>query len=103
MNTSPYPHKETPQAFNTKRFSQILSSEEERRTVKSKMKYVCILLGVLCFAQGISAQPKLMWYNSCNNDAKLLKDGGAMSSGSASYVAGYVNNAYQSVEIHKES
>ena len=63
--------------------------------MKSEMKSVCIVLGILLFAGVASAQPKLMWYNSCNDDAELLKDGGTMSSGVARHILrGYSGNAY---------
>jgi len=35
-----------------------------------------------------------MWYNSCNNDAELLKDGGTMSSGFPWYATGVSGDAY---------
>jgi len=35
-----------------------------------------------------------MWYNSCNNDAELLKDGGTLSLGFASYVTGSSGSAF---------
>jgi hypothetical protein len=62
--------------------------------MKRVMQFAAIVSGVLLVSGVSSAQPTPFWYNSCDNDADLLKDSGTMSSGSALYVPGYLGNAF---------
>jgi hypothetical protein len=72
----------------------LFAQNTDKTNMKFEIKLGGIVLGALLLAGAAGAQPKLMWYNSCNNDTEFLKDGGSMSGGSASYTPAYNLDGY---------